>query len=1407
MGCTPLLKATSQGATDTVQMLLDAGCYIDVQDEHGNAAIHEACWNGFSQTAELLVKYNCNVCLVNKAGFTALHLAAQNGHNECSRVLLYAGCNPDIKNNYGDTALHTAARYGHAGVTRILISARCKISEQNKNGDTALHIAAALKRRKIAKILVESGIDTELDNKQHEKAIDVAKRKEYPEIILIITSYLKPKLPPGHRFNNEQIGITIKEPVTTDNRLEFCPEDESLHKHEPKVDKQQKERRFFFFKKKKNIEKATAVPVGSYKKPGTGHEKPAVQGFFSHYVPRDGVQFYRDLAGNIKQGPIGYAPVCQCGPSLRRLENNITDTRESLQKHINTSHHLLSQRIDNLDIRTNQQAYATEVLINDRLQNEKDACHGRITERLQEERQENQTRFNQANENIKEELEYWLNDRLASYGHCLDHHHDDSALPPRNLFVDFPTSGRLIRSRSDETLSASDCSGKFRKKDFYASRKAAMQHIRGWDVAAFGSFGDMNKSRYKERNNNVIAGSNKVVTHALTQALEHTAENLQNCENEHDAFNSGKNLIPSPGNLTPHYSNTEKTGIMSRGGNLPWKQNVSKTAPEKDYINKKRSRVTFSKDQQKQHLEQSQHHSLSASLSLGNSHNQMDQVNQSRQNFRSSAHVISPASQNNMGHSIAPAIQHSNWSQQNLPKGGPPNTGIKSSELGDSHKLLLTGRDKLHINKNSGFQSYNQKLADCEGKYSSRTLSTDSLLNESSLSYSRNIARCHSVENALDGDSETATAYNSGYLTDTAIKHSSTGSSSQVIDSRSLHPASTSLRATHRYRLPETSTSQDDALFGLNGAPFINFPQQSNISFKPAIERVQSPTYFSTLNQIVDPDKEIMALPMFKHSLREHIQPASLYKRVNNLDNKNTDRSESENDCLQHDILVNSSTIAPPAYAQGNKEDSTCSSNQDSGYHGQGLKRGIDTSGGTPSSSFSAERSGCNTPSNTDSPYITHSELSNDRMKTSTNNYHISTNPKYGNECRLSSDIGPNKNINSHSSISRGDIPYTGSNCNNYNSDVLYVNSNSKVPSYGNVTLGDVWNKVLDSTHQSSSICYDKLSHMPPPSLSSKPAEHGPSSYNSNRYSHTGCDSNTHLSAAKLLLGDTSQDYEEKAGSQRSGNYTNINERLIFQQSGPNNYKFSFKEDQEVKPSNKLNEQVHKPVLACSDNTSVLKQVKLAQNTSNNNSGHNQSNGRTNSQQQTSEDMSQVAIQAHIQGWYQRKLIEAADRLKQNHSCSQRNSEQYSLRNEDNYFQKQNVVSGKQDFHCHLSDNEKPQDVANQTFSPRNNFQTLSSAQKSHLHQFQSSANKSSYFEHQNPDSPRISGLAVVSQQRDLYPRVPFNDRNSYSSSRNAPQVPSVDQSYDLTTGTYIKGKQAATYTSVFYDSVQGSDV
>ena len=159
---------------------------------------------------------------------------------------------------------------------------------------------------------------------------------------------------------------------------------------------------------------------------------------------------------------------------------------------------MLQDRIEQLT-QLSQQAHPLDYGTQQRLDAERRACQMALDQRLQRDRQYAQQVLDTHGDDLQGQVHGWLEDRLASYGHCLDHHHDDSALPPNHIFTDMhvgPSGGRLFRSRSDETLSASDHSGKGRKQQFYESRKAAMEQIRGWKVPVKGKD---SASRRRER--------------------------------------------------------------------------------------------------------------------------------------------------------------------------------------------------------------------------------------------------------------------------------------------------------------------------------------------------------------------------------------------------------------------------------------------------------------------------------------------------------------------------------------------------------------------------------------------------------------------------------------------------------------------------------------------------------------------------------------------------------------------------------------------------------------------------------------------------------------------------------------------------------------------------------------------
>ncbi|XP_068618024.1 uncharacterized protein dgo [Battus philenor] len=337
-GCSALQRAAADGHVDVVRLLLEHGADPNKQDlVHGNTAAHEAAWKGYSRCAALLARGGAELRARNAAGFAPLHLACQNGHNQTCRELLLAGAQPDLQNNYGDTSLHTAARYGHAGVTRILISAQCKVSEQNKNGDTALHIAAAMGRRKLTRILLEAGCDKSLRNHQNETARDIATRKGLEEIISILNTPVAKQQKKKEKHRDKSKERTVDEP------------DEAKKKDKGKE------------KKKKNVHFETTPPPVQWSPYGCHYypdpkyfPKPKLSSLPTEPLKK-GEQYFLDLAGNIKKGPIGAGYTCYCAPFFKHMEEKLNEDKKDLKRHIDRAHEKLDQKVTDLEMKTQGQ--------------------------------------------------------------------------------------------------------------------------------------------------------------------------------------------------------------------------------------------------------------------------------------------------------------------------------------------------------------------------------------------------------------------------------------------------------------------------------------------------------------------------------------------------------------------------------------------------------------------------------------------------------------------------------------------------------------------------------------------------------------------------------------------------------------------------------------------------------------------------------------------------------------------------------------------------------------------------------------------------------------------------------------------------------------------------------------------
>ncbi|NWV96566.1 ANKR6 protein, partial [Machaerirhynchus nigripectus] len=416
---TALHRAAVVGNTDIIATLIQEGCALDRQDKDGNTALHEACWHGFSQSAKVLVKAGANVLAKNKAGNTPLHLACQNSHSQSTRVLLLGGSRADLKNNAGDTCLHVAARYNHLPIIRVLLSAFCSVHEKNQAGDTALHVAAALNHKKVVKLLLEAGADASIVNNAGQTPLEVARQHNNPEVALLLT-----KASQVSRFNRGRSLRKKRERLKEERRAQSVPRDEvvqskgsvSAADDTPSSD-QPPERKNNLkdkprsaspdpkgkkSKKKKPKEKVSALsdPISpadqqTLPQPQKNVPKRRSKHHCSSPPPPHEVRayqlytLYRGKDGKVMQAPING---CRCEPLINKLENQLEATVEEIKAELGTVQDKMNIKLGQMESKTQHQLRVLDKLMAERLSAERTECLHRLQQHTELEKSEGEKR-------------------------------------------------------------------------------------------------------------------------------------------------------------------------------------------------------------------------------------------------------------------------------------------------------------------------------------------------------------------------------------------------------------------------------------------------------------------------------------------------------------------------------------------------------------------------------------------------------------------------------------------------------------------------------------------------------------------------------------------------------------------------------------------------------------------------------------------------------------------------------------------------------------------------------------------------------------------------------------------------------------------------------------------------------
>lgn len=207
-------------------------------------------------------------------------------------------------------------------------------------------------RRKLTRILLEAGCDRSLRNKQGETAKDIARRKNLAEILEIIgkargksrtrSKSREEEAVAADKVDGKSGGKSEKKREKTGSGTsgsrDSCTKKEKK-KHKSSSGKQNKV----------HFEKAV---MGRQWSPYGCHYYPDPEAFPQprlDSLPPDplarGEQYYLDLAGNIRKGPVGVGYTCYCAPFFRHMEAKLERDKAELKAHIDQAHERLDLKV------------------------------------------------------------------------------------------------------------------------------------------------------------------------------------------------------------------------------------------------------------------------------------------------------------------------------------------------------------------------------------------------------------------------------------------------------------------------------------------------------------------------------------------------------------------------------------------------------------------------------------------------------------------------------------------------------------------------------------------------------------------------------------------------------------------------------------------------------------------------------------------------------------------------------------------------------------------------------------------------------------------------------------------------------------------------------------------------------
>ncbi|XP_011707953.1 PREDICTED: uncharacterized protein LOC105462802 [Wasmannia auropunctata] len=171
--------AADSGDRACLDVLLKAGCPVDLPNGKKDTALHLAAEAGCADNLALLIEAKANLQLKNHRGHTALHLAARSHSLECVEILLKGRADPNVTDDEGRTPLHLALGKSLMtdDITELLLKWRADVNKADKYGYTPLHIAASNELSQCVNLLIKYEADLSARTIGGNSALSVVLRK------------------------------------------------------------------------------------------------------------------------------------------------------------------------------------------------------------------------------------------------------------------------------------------------------------------------------------------------------------------------------------------------------------------------------------------------------------------------------------------------------------------------------------------------------------------------------------------------------------------------------------------------------------------------------------------------------------------------------------------------------------------------------------------------------------------------------------------------------------------------------------------------------------------------------------------------------------------------------------------------------------------------------------------------------------------------------------------------------------------------------------------------------------------------------------------------------------------------------------------------------------------------------